>query len=57
MSLSVNSPRYIGNIYGRNKGTSFAGGVYLPDGLAPTLNSMGGGNRQPLIVVKVNVRV
>lgn len=37
------------NIYGENKGTGFAGNVYNPDGLAPTLRSASGGNQQPLI--------
>ena len=37
------------NIYGDDKGQSFAGNVYNPDGIAPTLNTMQGGNRQPLI--------
>ena len=38
------------NIYGENKGTGFAGNVYNPDGIAPTLRSASGGNQQPLIV-------
>lgn len=42
--------KILGNIYGRGKGTSFAGNVYDTDGLAPTLNTMGGGNREPLII-------
>lgn len=39
----------IGNIYGY-KGGSYPGQVYHPDGLAPTINTMGGGNREPLII-------
>jgi len=38
------------NIYGATGG-SFAGNVYGTDGIAPTINTMGGGNREPLIVV------
>lgn len=41
--------RRIFNIYGFTGG-SYAGNVYDADGVAPTLNTMGGGNRQPLIV-------
>lgn len=41
---------HIGNIYGKKKGTSFAGNVYNPKGLCPTITTMGGGNRQPLIM-------
>ena len=41
----------LGNIYGFTGG-SFAGIVYSAKGIAPALNSMQGGNRQPLIVVK-----
>ena len=41
----------IGNIYGFTGG-SFAGNVYLPDGLAPSINTSGGGNREPIILEK-----
>ena len=39
------------NIYGFSGG-SFAGNVYGTDGIAPTLNCMGGGNRMPLILIE-----
>lgn len=39
----------IGNIYGFTGG-SFAGMVYDPRGLCPTINTMGGGQREPLII-------
>lgn len=39
----------VGNIYG-DYGPSFAGNVYRPDGLSPALMTMGGGNRQPMII-------
>mgnify|MGYP003448452861 FL=1 len=39
------------NIYGFSGG-SFAGNVYGIDGIAPTLNCMGGGNRMPLILIE-----
>ena len=41
----------LGNIYGFT-GRNFSGNVYSIKGIAPALNSMQGGNRQPLIVVK-----
>ena len=40
----------IGNIYGKNVGTSYAGNVYDKNGLAPTLDTAQGGNRQPMII-------
>ena len=40
------------NIYGHTGG-SYAGNVYGIDGIAPTLNCMGGGNRMPLILVEM----
>ena len=39
----------IGNLFGFTGG-SFAGMVYGIDGLCPTINCMGGGNREPLIL-------
>ena len=39
------------NIYGFSGG-SFAGNVYGIEGIAPTLNCMGGGNRMPLILIE-----
>lgn len=39
----------IGNIYGFTGG-SFAGAVYSSQGLSPSINSMEGGNRQPMIL-------
>ena len=41
----------LGNIYGFTGG-NFSGIVYSPKGLAPALNTMQGGNRQPLIIEK-----
>ena len=38
------------NIYGQTGG-SFAGNVYDPFGVCPAINTMGGGNREPLIIV------
>ena len=41
----------LGNIYGATGG-NFAGNVYDIKGLSPTINTCGGGNREPLIVEK-----
>ena len=43
----------LGNIYGHTGG-SFSGNVYGINGIAPTLNCMGGGNRMPLILITEN---
>lgn len=40
----------IGNLYGEEMGTGYAGNVWDVSGLSPTLMTMKGGNRQPLII-------
>lgn len=40
----------LGNIYGEDKGTGYAGNVWDKEGLCPTLITMEGGNREPMIV-------
>lgn len=42
----------LGNIYGDHCGTGFAGNVYDKKAISPALQTMQGGNRQPLIVDK-----
>ncbi len=39
------------NFYGYYKG-AMAGSVFDTDGLAPTISTMGGGNREPMIFVE-----
>lgn len=39
----------LGNIYGY-EGGNYAGNIYDKENLAPTISTMGGGNRQPMIV-------
>lgn len=39
----------IGNLFGATGG-SFAGNIYDPDGLCPTINTAGGGYREPMII-------
>lgn len=40
----------IGNIYGENKGTGFAGNVWDKSGVCPTITTMQGGGREPMII-------
>lgn len=40
----------VGNLYGFTGG-SFAGMIYSPSGLCPTINTSGGGQREPMIIV------
>lgn len=47
--------RRLFNIYGHTGG-SYAGNVYDPDGVCPALNTMGGGNREPLIIEDVTMK-
>ena len=46
----MNKPIRIGNLYGENRGTGFAGNVWDTEGISPALTTMGGGNREPIIV-------
>ena len=45
-----NRALYFGNLYRKDGGTGYAGGVWSKDGLSPTITTMGGGNRQPMII-------
>lgn len=42
-------PTRIGNIYGEDKGAGYAGNVWDTNTISPTLTTMEGGNRQPMI--------
>lgn len=53
-ATAVIEPVRLGNIYGENCGTGFAGNVWDKEAISPTLMTMQGGNRQPMIVVKTN---
>jgi DNA (cytosine-5)-methyltransferase 1 len=46
----VQKVRLLGNIYGENFGTGYAGNVYDSNYLSPTLTNMQGGGRQPMII-------
>ena len=49
------SPIRIGNIYGENFGTGYAGNVWDKDGISPTLQTAQGGNRQPLVIDEIKI--
>lgn len=42
--------KLLGNIYGEHCGTGYVGNVWDSNGLAPTLMTMQGGNRQPMVL-------
>lgn len=44
----------LGNIYGFTGG-SYAGNVYSPNGMCPSINTAGGGNREPIVVIKYEI--
>lgn len=39
-----------GNLFGRDKGSGYAGNVWDRNGLCPTLDTMQGGYRQPMVI-------
>ena len=44
------TPIRLGNVYGDNFGTGYAGNVWGKGGVSPTLTTMQGGGRQPMVV-------
>ena len=51
------NPVRIGNIYGEQFGTGYAGNVWDRDSVSPTIMTAQGGNRQPLVVDNVKWRI
>lgn len=47
--------RRLGNLYGDEFGTGYAGDVWDSECIAPALMTMQGGGRQPMIVEERNV--
>ena len=47
----------IGNLYGEDRGTGFAGNVWDKDGISPTITTMQGGGREPMIIDTINDEV
>ena len=54
--ILVENPVRLGNIYGEDKGTGFAGNVWDKEAISPTLTTMQGGNRQPMVVVDKSIK-
>ena len=48
----VVEPVRLGNIYGEHCGTGFAGNVWDKESISPTIMTMQGGNRQPMVVMR-----
>ena len=46
----------LGNIYGENYGTGYAGNVWSKEGVSPTLTTALGGNRQPLVMDEIALK-
>lgn len=44
-----NKPKRLGNLYGEDKGTGYAGNVWDIENIAPTLTTSQGGQREPMI--------
>lgn len=51
------NPVRIGNIYGEQFGTGYAGNIWDQDSVSPTIMTAQGGNRQPLVVDNVKWRI
>lgn len=47
--------KLLGNIYGDNFGTGYAGNVWDKNGISPTLMNMQGGGRQPMIINDITI--
>lgn len=45
----MDKPNRLGNFYGEDRGTGFAGNVWDKDSVLPTLTTCGGGNREPMV--------
>lgn len=51
------NPVRIGNVYGEQFGTGYAGNVWDQNSVSPTIMTAQGGNRQPLVVDNVKWRI
>lgn len=50
MNKQTDKPILLFNIYGEQFNSGFAGNVWDKEGISPALMTMGGGNRQPMII-------
>lgn len=44
------TPNRLGNLFGENKGTGFAGNVWDKNAISPAITTMQGGYREPMII-------
>ena len=49
-SCQVSEVKRLGNLYGEDRGTGFAGNVWDKNNLCPTITTMQGGGREPMII-------
>lgn len=49
---TTDKPNRIGNIYGEDRGSGFAGNVWDTGSLAPTITTCQGGGREPMILLE-----
>lgn len=56
VSTAFIKPKFIGNIYGKDFGTGYAGGVWDKNHVCPTLTTMQGGGRQPHIIERTPLK-
>ena len=52
----VNECRRLGNVYGEQFGTGYAGNIWDKEGISPTIMTMQGGGRQPHIFQEYRIR-
>lgn len=50
LGVILMNQKWIGNIYGENIGTGFSGNVWDKNYISPTLTTLQGGGRQPMII-------
>ena len=53
----MNEVKRLGNLYGEDRGTGFAGNVWDKDCIASSLTTMQGGMREPMIVEANSIRM
>ena len=54
--LTSAAPKRLWNIYGENLGTGYAGNVWDSSKISPTLTTMQGGGREPMILTDYRIR-
>lgn len=54
--IENSNPVRLGNIYGEDKGTGFAGNVWDKNAISLALMTMQGGNRQPMVIKDLRIR-